>query len=360
MGSSESARGGWVHVFMLAWIPAPCFGTARLYFTSMVFEYEINNRFAGQRLDAYLAAHVFYHTRSQWQQKIREGAVLLNGKPAKSSTLIPPDGRISYDFRDFKEFPVPTDYSVLYDDEWFFIVDKPGGLPVHTCGKYINNTLIRLLRQKHPEYDLNLVNRLDRETSGVVVLGKNYEACHAMSRQFHEKRVNKTYIAYVFGEIKENVFEVDAPIAGNAAGAVRVRMGVSEKGASAQTDFMVVSRMNGYTKLFCYPVTGRSNQIRVHLAHIGHPIVGDKLYSGNDEDFLGFAGKGNTPEILSRVILPRQALHAHRLAFVHPFKNTHMEITAEEPSDMRTFERNHMSLEKKDGLRDYNGPAAGP
>ena len=316
----------------------------------MVFKSDINNRFAGLRLDAYLAQKFPYHARNVWQRKIREGAILLNGKKAKPSTEIPRDSAVAYDFGDFKEFPVRTDYSVLLDDEWLFIVDKPGDIPVHTSGKYFNNTLIKLLRKEHPGYNLNLVNRLDRETSGIIVLGKTTGACKAMSLMFMEKRLKKTYIAYTFGQIEKDEFRVDAPIAEEVSGVIRIRMGVNEKGAAARTDFKVIKRKNGYTKLYCYPLTGRTNQIRVHLSHIGHPIVGDKLYSGNDEDFLGFVGKGNTPEILGRVILPRQALHAHKLLFTHPFLKEAVEITAPEPEDMLGFEQAYM---------DNAGPTAG-
>lgn len=309
----------------------------------MVFEKEINNRFAGLRLDAYLAEKYTYHTRNQWQKKISDGRVLLNGKPAKSSTKIPRDSSLSYDIGDYQELPVNENYSVLLDDEAMLVINKPPNIPVHTSGKYFNNTLIKLLRRDFPDTRLDLVNRLDRETSGIILLAKTASARKNLGDQFRFKRVRKTYITYVFGEPKEDHFTVNAPIAEDVSTVVRIRMGVDARGLPAETAFEVVARKNGFAKLLCYPITGRTNQIRVHLAHIGHPVVGDKLYSGNDADFLEFIEQGNTPAILERVIMERQALHAHRTVFRHPDTDEEVDLLAPEPEDMLEFERSHMN-----------------
>lgn len=310
----------------------------------MVFEKAVNNRFAGMRLDSYLSEKYTYHTRNQWQKKIDEGMVLLNGRMPKASTRIPRDSSLSYDIGDYVEPPCNENYGILFQDDHLLIVDKPPDIPVHTSGKYFNNTLIKVLRRDFPDAELNLVNRLDRETSGVIVLSKSSEARRILGDDFRHRRVQKTYIAYAFGEIARDAFMVDAPIAEDISTVVRIRMGIDEKrGLPAQTEFKVVRRASGFTKLFCHPITGRTNQIRVHLAHAGYPIVGDKLYSGNDADFLEFIEKGNTPEVLSRVLLPRQALHAHKLGFTHPATGKDMEIVSPEPADLVAFERERMA-----------------
>ncbi|OGS33468.1 MAG: hypothetical protein A2293_09870 [Elusimicrobia bacterium RIFOXYB2_FULL_49_7] len=308
----------------------------------MVFEKEINNRFVGLRIDVYLTRKYPYHTRNVWQRKIEEGAVRMNGHCVKASTRIPQDSVVTYDIGDFQEVAVNTNYAVLYEDDHLLIIDKPADIPVHTSGKYFNNTLIKLLRRDFPDEQLNLINRLDRETSGVILLGKNFEACRHVGRQFMNKQVRKTYIAYTFGEIAEQTFRVEAPIAEEVSATIRIRMGVDPKGLPAETDFEVLCRANGFTKLYCYPRTGRTNQIRVHLAHYGFPIVGDKLYSGNDLDFLEFVGNGNTPGILERLLLPRQALHANRLIFTHPASHCEMEIVAPEPPDLLAFQEQYL------------------
>jgi 23S rRNA pseudouridine1911/1915/1917 synthase len=310
----------------------------------MILEKEINNRFAGMRIDAYLTEKYTYNSRNQWQKLIDAGTVLLNNKEVKSSTKIPRDSIVTYDIGDFQEKPINENYSILYEDDHLFIINKPAGIPVHSSGKYFNNTLISILRRDFPDKNLNLINRLDRETSGVILLGKSSSVQRNIGNQFIEKQVKKTYIAYTFGEIKDDDFSVDAPISeAGKSGVVRIRMIVDKvNGLHALTRFQVDMRKNGFTKVNCFPVTGRTNQIRVHLAHKGYPIVGDKLYSGNDLDFLGFVEHGNTPEIIGRVILPRQALHAYKNVFNHPITGKAIEITAPLPDDLVEFEKKYL------------------
>jgi len=297
------------------------------------------------RLDRYLSQTFTYLSRNEWQRKISDGALLLNGKKAKASTAIPRESRLSYDIGDYEERPVNTHYRVVHNDPHMMVVDKPPNIPVHTSGKYFNNTLIKLIRRDFPEDHLNLVNRLDRETSGLIVLAKHSEAHRRLAAQFTRQKIQKTYITYVFGEVAGEKFLVDAPIAPHGSRVVRIRMGVDKKeGRSAITHFEVISRKNGFTKLFCYPRTGRTNQIRVHLAHIGHPLVGDKLYSGNDEDFLSFIENGNTPKILGRVIMERHALHAWRLVFAHPGTGERITCRSEEPEDMLGFGERYLKI----------------
>ncbi len=310
----------------------------------MILEKEINNRFAGMRLDTYLSEKYTYNSRSQWQKKIDGGFVFLNNKKTKPSAKIPRDSVLSYDIGDFKEMPINENYTVLFEDEHLFVVDKPPCIPVHASGKYIVNTLISVLRRDFPDKNLNLLNRLDRETSGVILLGKTPLAQKKVCAQFLNKSVQKTYIAFVFGSINEESFEVNAPIAeAGEDSAVRIRMGIDqERGVEALTAFKVDWSTDKFTKVICFPKTGRTNQIRVHLSYKGFPIVGDKLYSGNDLDFIQFIEKGNTDEILSRVILPRQALHAYKTCFLHPETDKDIEIIAPLPQDLIDFESHYM------------------
>lgn len=309
----------------------------------MKFKSPINNKFAMMRFDSYLAMKYPYNSRSEWQRKILEKKVLLNERIVKPSVKIPKNSSIIYDMGEFEEFQVNRNYKVIFEDDSLLIIDKPPNIPVHASGKFFNNTLISIIRNDFSNNTLALVNRLDRETSGIIVIGKTYDARKKMCSQFFKKTVQKTYIAYCFGFISDNNFVVTAPISPNVSETIRIKMGVDfKKGAFAETKFEVIKKNNNFTKIYCYPVTGRTNQIRVHLSYIGHPIVGDKLYSGNDRDFLDFIENGNSESLVKRLVMPRQCLHAHKLSFIHPDTNKKMTIYTNEPDDMLDFENNYL------------------
>jgi len=252
------------------------------------------------------------------------------------------------------EPPVDDDYAVLYEDDHLLAVAKSGNCPVHACGIYIVNTLIaRLRRDFGPR--VTLAHRLDRETSGVVMLAKNRLANRGLAGMFERGEVAKSYLAVVFGRVAVPDFVVDAPI-----GKVDARFQypveyawgkehdlatylpkrrVDPDGKPARTRVEVIGHRADFTTLRLTPEQGRTNQIRVHLAHIGHPLVGDKIYglAGDVRDEQ--VRQGMTDRVREALVLERHALHGERLAFTHPVTGEPLAISAPVPDDLAGFFR---------------------
>jgi 23S rRNA pseudouridine1911/1915/1917 synthase len=232
----------------------------------------------------------------------------------------------------------PHDFGVVHDDEDVLGVDKPAGLPVHPSATYHKHTLTWLLRERYGDPTPHIAHRLDRETSGVIVCGKHREAERALKLSFEHRRAHKRYLAIVRGRIDADDGAIDAPLdRGDARdyGGLHLLMEVRPEGAPAQTRFEVVERKPRATLVSLEPLTGRQHQLRVHLASIGHPILGDKLYGPEGvAPFLEIIEKGLTPEIVERLGHERQALHAHRVELAHPRDGTPLVVVAPLPADL--------------------------
>jgi len=243
----------------------------------------------------------------------------------------------------FEEPDAPQDFGVLYEDEDLLAVDKPAGLPVHPSASYHRNTLTQLLRDRYGRPTPQIAHRLDKETSGVLVCGKTPEAERALKRAFEDRRVDKTYQAIVRGELERDEGRIDAAMARPEQGfhlLMEVRS-EEEGGLPAITDYRVLGRRGGLSLVELYPISGRQHQLRVHLAHLGHPIVGDKLYGPEGHGlFFEVLERGMTPDLLTRLGLERQALHASALTVPHPKSGRMITIRAKLPDDMQNLWEN--------------------
>lgn len=238
------------------------------------------------------------------------------------------------------------EFGVVYEDELILAVDKPAGLPVHPSASYHRNTLTQLLRDRYGSPSPQIAHRLDKETSGVLVCGKTPESERAIKRAFEDRRVEKTYQAIVRGEIEEDSGRIEAAMARPREGLhllMEVRP-IDDGGLPAVTDYKVLGRRDGLSLVELYPVSGRQHQLRVHLAHIGHPIVGDKLYGPEGHSvFFEVIEHGMTPELRARLGLERQALHASELTIPHPFEDEQITLRAKLPDDMANLWENGLS-----------------
>jgi len=314
--------------------------------------YEVDSYRSGWTIVRMLAHRFKYHTEEGWERRVRDGGVMVNGAVVAPDHCVQKGDEVRYTIL-HAEPAVDDSYQVLFEDEWLLAVSKSGNIPVHACGVYITHTLIARLTADFGR-KLNLAHRLDRETSGVVVLCKDVESNRRMARMFAEGRVEKSYLAVVYGEVAEDRFEIDAPIgkmdqrdefpkeyaqgkARNMATYLPKRRVDFEKGKPAKTCFEVLRRGKGFTALRAVPVTGRTNQVRVHLAHAGHPVVGDKTFalSGDLRDEI--LREGLTERVREALVLDRHALHCERIRFDHPMTGENTVIEAPVPGDMARF-----------------------
>ena len=265
---------------------------------------------AGVRLDAFLSADGTL-TRSQAARLIAEGRVRVNGKPAAKSARLSGGETVTVDVPQLRETALPAQdipLDVVYEDDDVIVVNKPTGLVVHPAPGHPDGTLVNALLhhcgdslsgiggEKRP----GIVHRIDRDTSGLIIAAKNDAAHLALSAQLKDHSLSRTYECLVTGNMKQDSGTVDAPIGRSSAD--RKKMAVVPTGRRAVTHWEVVARYPGVTHLRCRLETGRTHQIRVHMAHIGHPILGDTVY-GAKKPVPGLTG---------------QCLHAAGLRFVHP------------------------------------------
>lgn len=297
------------------------------------------------RLDVYLAGRFTYLSRSKWQKEIKSGKIFVNNIPITiPHYIVYQQYVIEYKRQPVEEPNVDPTYTILYEDDYIIAVNKSGNLPTHPAGKYFHNTLTMLL-WKQKDIQCMPLNRLDRETSGVVVLAKSGRIASAFLQ--YAETIAKTYYAIVIGNCSFTRLTVDTPIGISQDSRIRKkRAAYTEAKWHAVTHFTVMKRYNNYTLIKAVPQTGRTHQIRVHCEHIGHPIVGDTMYCNRDEDFIEYIKtKGNIQRPF-----PRCALHARMYRLYHPFLQKMIAIKAPLPQDMRTF---LLQLESTNGTTNH-------
>jgi 23S rRNA pseudouridine1911/1915/1917 synthase len=317
---------------------------------------------AGQRLDVFLQSQLKRTSRTRTQYIVAVSAYDVRGKRLRSNHRVQTEEHVLLWRAPWDEEQVPTEVPVLYEDEHILAVDKPALLPVHPTARYHKNTLINVLKAARPGEFLSLGHRIDRETSGVLLIGKSVAADRALKKVIEGRDIDKTYLAITWGapdpSRAERLGGRAAPSPTDGPGAfrfersleldptssyrVKMRLGLSEDAVSASTRFAVEAVRTGdgqraYARVRCELETGRQHQIRVHLASLGAPIVGDKLYGPDETCFARGADGELTEEDLVRLELPRHALHAARVALPHPVTRAPLVVEAPLPGDLAAF-----------------------
>lgn len=296
----------------------------------------------GKRLDLFLVEHLPEQSRSQIQRYIREGYVVLNAAPAKGGTKVKEGDLIT------ERIPAPTVSEVLpeelpipfiYQDEDIVVVNKPAGMVVHPAGRVRSGTLVNALLFHVRDLQgvggvlrPGIVHRLDKGTSGVMVVAKNDRAHEALVNQFKEREVKKIYLALVYGKVAGAEGAITAPMGRHPIDRKRFSVRTRQP-KEALTQWLVQERFEGITFVQVSPKTGRTHQIRVHMSSINHPLVGDPLYAKKKR-----LAQIEDPFLRARIeALGRQALHASLIAFRHPATGKTVEFTAPLPADIENI-----------------------
>ena len=279
----------------------------------------------GKRIDAYIPEVDKNYSRTAIQRLIEENKITVNSKPIKSSYKVQEGDKIELQQEPAKDIQLKAQnipVEVIYEDNDIIVINKPKGMVVHPANGNPDGTLVNALMAICKdslsgiggEIRPGIVHRLDKDTSGIIVVAKNDKAHINLSRQIKNHEVKKTYIALVRGVVKENNATINMPIGRSKTD--RKKMAIDRNGRNAITNFRVIKRYDKYTLLEVNIETGRTHQIRVHLSHIGYPIIGDSVYS-NGKNKWNIEG---------------QCLHALSLKFRHPITNKEMELKAELPT----------------------------
>jgi 23S rRNA pseudouridine1911/1915/1917 synthase len=299
---------------------------------------ENENPISKIRLDTFLHEQDSEHSRSYYAKLIKEGNVSVEGKVVtKPGTLIEPSFSIDVNFPepeelDIKAEDIPVD--IIYEDDDVIIVNKPKGMVVHPADGHYSGTLVNALlwHCKDSLSGINgvlrpgIVHRIDKNTTGSLIVCKNDRAHTNIAKQLKVHSINRVYLGIVHGNVKEDTGTVDSPIGRSKND--RKKMAVDPNGRNAITHYKVLERLKGYTYMAFKLETGRTHQIRVHMASIGHPLLGDDLYGPKKCPIKGLQG---------------QTLHAYKIGFIHPTTCQYVEFTAPLP---KYFEELLLKLKK--------------
>lgn len=305
-----------------------------------------------QRIDKYIAMFIENASRTKVQKAIDMGFVTVNGEPVKSNYLVRPDDEIEIelDYPDKQEV-VPEDIplDIVYEDEYLMIINKAPGMVVHPAYKNYSGTLVNAVMfyaQKKNESlsSLNgferagIVHRLDKDTSGLIVVAKDEVTHRKLSEQFFHHTIKREYNAIVWGKFKKKKDEISSRLGRDKRDRKKVAVlkDTEEGGKSAITKYEVIEEYDYLSLVKLNLKTGRTHQIRVHMSNAGHPVFGDETYGGREYHASNLTSnkKAQIKNLLE--IMPRQALHARILGFIHPATNEEMLFESELPGDMKT------------------------
>lgn len=299
--------------------------------------FEVREHEHGTRVDVFLSRRIARMSRSFAARLVRLGRVRRAGDEhrLRPSARVFEGETVIVLRRPLQEGDTDTiEIPILHQDDVLVAVSKPGDLVVHPTASHYKRTLIRIMRTRLNDESLDLAHRIDKETSGVILMARTFESASDLKTQFQYRRVQKSYLAIVRGCPRQEEVELDAPMR-LAQSESKCVMEVHPGGLPSRTEVRVLSRGRDAALVEARPHTGRQHQIRVHLADWGHPIIGDKLYVGGEQFFMDALDGVYAPEeIRDRVGHDRQALHAFRTRFRHPGTQQSMEISAPLPPDL--------------------------
>lgn len=301
---------------------------------------------AGMRLDRFVQTQLKRTSRTRTQEIISRGCFGPDARPLHKNDRVRAEQHVLLWRAPWDEQAPDVEIPVIYEDPYLVAVNKPAGIPVHPTARYHKSTVVMILEQQRGGEHLRLSHRIDRETSGALLLARDPETDRRVKAQFEERSsVEKHYLAITWGAPEDDHFRSDSPLELDPTSRYKVKMRIAapDTGLSAGTAFEVKGRRHDpetgrkYALVRCGLETGRQHQIRLHLAALGFPLVGDKLYGPNEDLFARGADGQLTDEDRALLELDRHALHAAELSLDHPFEDRKVVINAPLPGDLASF-----------------------
>ena len=299
---------------------------------------------AGYTLVDYLTERYTYHTRDSWLEVIANGDMTLHEQALAHDYILCKDDPIIYKYEAPEEPKVDTNYQIIFEDEYLLVINKPGDLPMHPGGKFFNHTLWALLKQKYEK--LHFINRIDRETSGLVLVALNPKTAATLAKQFQRRQVTKQYSVLVEGNFPNEIIRAKGYLA-------KDEESIFDKkkcfiAAENYSDYGKDGVFSTFEKISCCETsktsllkalihTGKTHQIRASLLALGYPLVGDKMYGLDETVFLHFIKQQLNDDDRKLMRISRQALHAENLTFDHPHTQEEVKFTAPLPDDMQNL-----------------------
>lgn len=297
-----------------------------------------------ERLDMFLTRELPNISRSKIQQLIRDGAITVNGKKVKPNHLVKPYENIHIELpksTPVELIPEPIPLDIVYEDEYLLVVNKPPGMVVHPACGHARGTLVnallghaKTLSPSSDPYRPGIVHRLDKDTSGLLVVAKNEKVHQALSKQFEQKIAHREYIALVWGKFTQSTGTIETYLARSKRDRKRIVVS-DEVGKLAITHYQVRETFDFLTLLNITLRTGRTHQIRAHMAYLGHSVFGDPEYGGRTRGLTGLNRAQTAQAIALLELMPRQALHAKILEFIHPVIQERMRLDSPIPQDFQ-------------------------
>ncbi len=291
---------------------------------------------AGQRVDAYLSKLFPFFSRAAWQKKIQTGHVLVDGGCVKTSYRLLSGQSLAIYHPQVAEPEVDRGLYPIWKRGAVMAVYKPANLPMHENGPYRKNTFAYLVGELLGS-EWAAVHRLDRETSGIVLCGAPREIRQELSRSLAKRVLDKEYLAIARGHCQRDFWVEQGPIADLESSEIRIKKWVLPGGLPSETHFKRLEQRGRHTLLKAFPKTGRTNQIRIHAAYNGLPLVGDMLYHEDEAVFLEWFARGKTANVTRQVEFHRLLLHAHALTFIHPEDGQAYRVVCPMPEEMQGF-----------------------
>ena len=293
------------------------------------FSYSRHNK--AETLIQFLVRRFPYQNEEEWRRTIQNEEIKVNNETVWPDFILKNRDIISYDRPREKEPAVDDRYEILYEDENIIVADKNGNIPLSESGRYHKNNLINIMKEQEDYQELFAVHRLDKETSGVVLIARKKKIATLLGKQFMKHVPEKQYEGILMGEMNQQQILVDKPIRKKPSelAVVKIRQIVDIEGKESKTLFTMKRIANGLTLAKIRTYTGRTHQIRCHAEYIGFPILGDKLYGQSDDFFIRILNGEQDPEYPPYGKIERQLLHATSLKFVHPVNGKEMVVQSD-------------------------------